>query len=219
MPGFPGKQLPVPRQASRAVSSACTGRHPVPAGRFARRHRRACRITGARRASVRHHRPGLTRPDQRAAARVCAIGALAPPATIAPLRKVAIAPCGAVTQQAFFAISSRSAMLIRSNTRPAAVAAVNAQARRRLPRTAWWGAPLLVAALTVGFAAAPPAQAAQPGVTQISSDPYPADSAPAAAHATEVEPDTFAHGSTVVTAFQVGRVFNGGASDIGWATS
>jgi hypothetical protein len=110
-------------------------------------------------------------------------------------------------------------MLIRSNTRPAAAAAVNAPTRWRLPRTAWWGAPLLVAALTAGFAAAPPAHAVQAGVTQISSDPYPADSAPAAAHATEVEPDTFAQGSTVVTAFQVGRVFNGGASDIGWATS
>ena len=45
------------------------------------------------------------------------------------------------------------------------------------------------------------------------------NSAPAAAHATEVEPDSFAWGSTVVTAFQTGRVFNGGASDIGWATS
>jgi len=34
-----------------------------------------------------------------------------------------------------------------------------------------------------------------------------------------VEPDTFAFGSTVVSAFQVGRVFNGGATDIGFATS
>ncbi len=38
-------------------------------------------------------------------------------------------------------------------------------------------------------------------------------------HATEVEPDTFASGSTIVSAFQVGRFFNGGASDIGFATS
>jgi hypothetical protein len=64
-----------------------------------------------------------------------------------------------------------------------------------------------------------PAEAAQTGVTQISSDPFSAGSAPAAAHATQVEPDTFAHGSTIVSAFQTGRVFNGGASDIGWATS
>jgi hypothetical protein len=34
-----------------------------------------------------------------------------------------------------------------------------------------------------------------------------------------VEPDTFAHGSTVVAAFQVGRFFNGGATDIGFVRS
>ena len=38
-------------------------------------------------------------------------------------------------------------------------------------------------------------------------------------HATEVEPDTFAFGSTIVSAFQVGRIFNGAAADIGFATS
>jgi len=38
-------------------------------------------------------------------------------------------------------------------------------------------------------------------------------------HATEVEPDSFAFGSTIVAAFQVGRIFGGGASDIGFATS
>jgi hypothetical protein len=78
---------------------------------------------------------------------------------------------------------------------------------------------LLVAALTAAFAMAAPAEAAQPGVTQVSSDPFAADSLPAAAHATEVEPDTFSFGSTFVAAFQTGRVFNGGASDIGWATT
>src|SRR5579863_2735721 len=38
-------------------------------------------------------------------------------------------------------------------------------------------------------------------------------------HATEVEPDTFSFGSTIVAAFQVGRFFDGGSSDIGFATS
>lgn len=38
-------------------------------------------------------------------------------------------------------------------------------------------------------------------------------------HQTEVEPDTFAFGKTIVSVFQVGRFFNGGASDIGFATS
>src|SRR5207253_10237549 len=38
-------------------------------------------------------------------------------------------------------------------------------------------------------------------------------------HATELEPDTFAFGGTVVATFQVGRFFNGGASDIGFVRS
>jgi hypothetical protein len=49
-------------------------------------------------------------------------------------------------------------------------------------------------------------------LTRISSDPF---TNATSAHATEVEPDTFAHHGTVVSTFQVGRFFNGGASDIG----
>jgi hypothetical protein len=56
----------------------------------------------------------------------------------------------------------------------------------------------------------------------ISSDPYAnptaVDGAPVY-HQSEEEPDTFAFGSTIVSAFQVGRFRNGGASNIGWATS
>jgi hypothetical protein len=51
---------------------------------------------------------------------------------------------------------------------------------------------------------------------KLSSDPY---SNSGSQHATEVEPDTFAFGSTIVSAFQVGRFFGGGASNIGFATS
>src|SRR5207245_2766921 len=51
---------------------------------------------------------------------------------------------------------------------------------------------------------------------QLSSDPYTNSTSQ---HKTEVEPDTFAFGSTIVSAFQVGRFFNGGASNIGFATS
>lgn len=50
----------------------------------------------------------------------------------------------------------------------------------------------------------------------ISQDPY---ANPESQHQTEVEPDTYAFGATVVSSFQVGRVFDGGASNIGWATS
>jgi hypothetical protein len=51
---------------------------------------------------------------------------------------------------------------------------------------------------------------------QVSADPF---TNPTSQHAAEVEPDTFANGSTVVAAFQVGRFFNGGGSDIGFARS
>jgi len=53
-------------------------------------------------------------------------------------------------------------------------------------------------------------------VTQVSSDPFTNTNAQ---HRTEVEPDTFVQGSTIVSTFQVGRVAGGGSSDIGFATS
>jgi len=53
-------------------------------------------------------------------------------------------------------------------------------------------------------------------LTRLSTDTF---TNPSSQHATEVEPDTFAFGSTIVSAFQVGRIFGGGASDIGFATS
>src|SRR5438034_1551941 len=53
-------------------------------------------------------------------------------------------------------------------------------------------------------------------LVQISSDPY---TNTTSQHKTEVEPDTLSSGSTIVSAFQVGRFFNGGASNIGFATS
>lgn len=53
-------------------------------------------------------------------------------------------------------------------------------------------------------------------LTQISSDPF---TIGPGQHATEVEPHAFANGSTIVAAFQVGRIAPGGATDIGWASS
>lgn len=53
-------------------------------------------------------------------------------------------------------------------------------------------------------------------LTRISTDPY---TNPTSNHKTQVEPDTFAFGNTIVSAFQSGRFFDGGASNIGWATS
>jgi hypothetical protein len=51
---------------------------------------------------------------------------------------------------------------------------------------------------------------------QASSDPY---RNAVSQHETEVEPDSFAFGKTVVSVFQVGRFFGGGARNIGFATS
>jgi hypothetical protein len=52
--------------------------------------------------------------------------------------------------------------------------------------------------------------------TPISNDPYTNASSQ---HRTQVEADSFAFGNTIVTTFQTGRFFDGGASNIGWATS
>ncbi|WEB45320.1 hypothetical protein MOV08_42535 [Streptomyces yunnanensis] len=56
----------------------------------------------------------------------------------------------------------------------------------------------------------------QTTLTQVSSDPFTNSSSQ---HATELEPDTFAYGNTIVSSSQVGRFTDGGASDIGWNTS
>jgi hypothetical protein len=51
---------------------------------------------------------------------------------------------------------------------------------------------------------------------QISADPFVNRSGQ---HQTAVEPDSLSAGGTVVSVFQVGRILDGGASGIGWATS
>jgi len=53
-------------------------------------------------------------------------------------------------------------------------------------------------------------------LTQISSDPF---TIGPGQHATEVEPHMLANGTTLVAAFQTGRIVNGGGTAIGWATS
>jgi hypothetical protein len=62
----------------------------------------------------------------------------------------------------------------------------------------------------------PPVNPIGPNLTQVSSDPY---SVAPGQHATEVEPHALANGSTLVAAFQTGRIKDGGGTDIGWATS
>ena len=84
--------------------------------------------------------------------------------------------------------------------------------------------PLLVTLALAGCSgsSSPPVTVTQPGnpvgpnLTQVSSDPY---TIGPGQHATEVEPHMLANGSTMVAAFQTGRISPGGATAIGWATS
>jgi BNR repeat-like domain len=69
-------------------------------------------------------------------------------------------------------------------------------------------------ALAGGSIFAAPALAATP--IQISSDPYTNTDSQ---HATQVEPDTYSFGSTIVATFQSGRYFDGGSSNIGVSVS
>src|SRR3954471_7061538 len=80
-------------------------------------------------------------------------------------------------------------------------------------RRARCAAAITVAA--VALLAAGPAHA-EAAVTRVSQDPF---NNPTSQHATEVEPDTFSSGNTVVAAFQVGRFFSGGATGIGFSRS
>jgi hypothetical protein len=85
---------------------------------------------------------------------------------------------------------------------------------------------LLVALLTFASSCSGPSSSGatfgQPGdpvgsnLTQVSSDPF---TVGPGQHATEVEPHMLSNGTTMVAAFQVGRIAPGGATDIGWATS
>jgi BNR repeat protein len=79
---------------------------------------------------------------------------------------------------------------------------------RRIGAAATIGIVLLAVLATAG--------AASVTLTRVSADPF---TNVTSQHATEVEPDTFASGSTVVAAYQVGRFFDGGGSDIGYARS
>ncbi len=74
---------------------------------------------------------------------------------------------------------------------------------------------ILPAAALVALATALTATA-NVALTTISTDPYKVSGSQ---HATEVEPDSFSFGSTIVAVTQVGRNYNGGSSNIGWGRS
>jgi hypothetical protein len=62
----------------------------------------------------------------------------------------------------------------------------------------------------------PPPPTQNVALTKLSVDTF---TNPSSQHATEVEAGTAAFGNTIVSAFQVGRIFSGGGADIGFATS
>ncbi len=70
--------------------------------------------------------------------------------------------------------------------------------------------------LVGGLALAASVYAGSVVATPISSDPY---TNPTSQHRTQLEPDSFGWGNTVVATFQTGRFFDGGSSNIGWATT
>lgn len=72
------------------------------------------------------------------------------------------------------------------------------------------------AALALAIALYAPLAAFASSLVQVSSDPY---TNTTSQHKTQVEPDTFSYGSTIISAFQSGRFSDGGASNIGWAAS
>src|SRR5438105_2901817 len=74
---------------------------------------------------------------------------------------------------------------------------------------------ILAATLGAVLGLAGTAVAAVP-LTTVSTDPY---TNTTSYHETQLEPDTYASGSTIMSVFQTGRFNNGGASNVGWATS
>jgi BNR repeat protein len=67
-----------------------------------------------------------------------------------------------------------------------------------------------------------PMLAANAATLQIATDPFTQATCHASAltnHQANVEPDSFSNGSTIVAAYQVGRIYDGGACAIGFSTS
>ena len=107
-------------------------------------------------------------------------------------------------------------LMIRAYARPEAIAS----AVKFFQTAAVFGIIAITMACGGGSNSQPPGPVTVPPpiglLTELSTDTF---TNPGSQHATEVEASAAASGSTIVSAFQVGRIFNGGASDIGFATS
>src|SRR5215467_4766397 len=87
--------------------------------------------------------------------------------------------------------------------------------------SAWWSISTGIVAVSLLATLVAPGIAGAALLT-ISSDPFTQATCKGSAttnHQTEVEPDTFSNGSTIVATYQVGRIYDGGACAIGFATS
>src|SRR5439155_1195288 len=83
----------------------------------------------------------------------------------------------------------------------------------RSGRGGWFAASALVAGVLLLTSATAYANVPIKGVSR---DPYTAANA---YHGTQVEADTYSHGSTIESIFQSGRFSDGGADNVGWARS
>ncbi|MFL5779913.1 MAG: sialidase family protein [Thermoleophilaceae bacterium] len=78
-------------------------------------------------------------------------------------------------------------------------------------------AAIAIAAIAASGIAAGHAAAASASPVVVGTDPY--TTPVTGLHSTAVEPDSFAAGKTIVSAFQIGRYEDGGAANVGFATS
>ncbi len=83
-------------------------------------------------------------------------------------------------------------------------------------RPQWYLVALSMLSLALLLAPVAGVASGAPLLTQLSSDPYTNTNAQ---HQTEDEPAAFAFGSTIVTAFNVGRFTTAGTTNTGWAVS
>ncbi len=100
--------------------------------------------------------------------------------------------------------------------RPIPVSLIRSMTSRGLTSRGTSSRSISSALLALALALVPATLTAQVTLTRISFDPF---TVGPGQHATEVEPHVLANGSTLVAAFQTGRIVNGGGTDIGWATS
>jgi hypothetical protein len=90
--------------------------------------------------------------------------------------------------------------------------------RASRPSTLWGRLYLVTIAVGASFGLASNALSSAGAISmaRVSEDPYTNSTS---FQKTELEPDSFANGSTIAPVFRSGRFADGGSSNVGWATS